>query len=119
SAHVRHDGPAEGDQLADGAEDPGPRQPPDDGDLPQLHRRPHPGRVRAEVVRTGSAAVQQTGRLMAGFWSNATRPPTSPRFPRCAQSSTPTLDPGAESGFSSSLEMRWVPVRGRPSNGRE
>ncbi len=28
-------------------------QSPDDGDLPQLHRRPHPGGVRAEVVRTG------------------------------------------------------------------
>ncbi len=41
--HVRHDRPAEGDQPADGAEDPGPRQPPDDSDLPQLHRRAHPG----------------------------------------------------------------------------
>src|SRR4051794_76537 len=44
------DGPAEGDQPADGAEDPGPRPAPDDGDPPEFHRRPHPGRVRAEVV---------------------------------------------------------------------
>ena len=43
AAHVRHDGLAEGDQPADGAEDPGPQQSPDDGDLPQLHRRAHPG----------------------------------------------------------------------------
>ena len=54
AAHIRHDGLAEGDQPADGAEDPGPRQSPDHGDLPQLFRRAHPGRVRAEVVRIGS-----------------------------------------------------------------
>src|SRR5262249_44254292 len=49
-AHLRHDGPAEGAQPADGAEDPGPRPAADDGDLPQLHRRAHPGGVRAQVV---------------------------------------------------------------------
>jgi len=75
--HVRHDRPAEGNQLTDGAEDPGPRPPPDDGDLPQLHRPPHPGRVRAEVVRTSPSAVQQTGRLMAGFGSDTPHTPTS------------------------------------------
>ena len=41
AAHLRHDGLAEGDQPADGAEDPGPRPAPDDGDLPQLHRHVH------------------------------------------------------------------------------
>src|SRR5271166_588714 len=55
AAHVRHDGLAEGDQPADGAEDLGPRQSPDHGDLPQLYRRAHPRRVRAEVVRIGSS----------------------------------------------------------------
>src|SRR5208337_4204769 len=55
AAHVRHDGLAEGDQPPDGAEDPGPRQSPDDGDLPQLYRPAHPKRVRAEVVRIGSS----------------------------------------------------------------
>ena len=55
AAHIRHDGLAEGDKPADDAEDPGPRQDlPDHGDLPQLFRRAHPGRVRAEVVRIGS-----------------------------------------------------------------
>ena len=44
-----------GNQPADGAEDPGPRQSPDHGDLPQLYRRAHPRRVRAEVVRIGSS----------------------------------------------------------------
>src|SRR5271157_49489 len=32
-----------GYQSADGAEDPGPRQPPDHGDRPQIYRRAHPG----------------------------------------------------------------------------
>src|SRR5271157_1241412 len=68
AAHIRHDGLAEGDQPADGAEDPGPRQPLDDGDLPQFHRRAHPGRVRAEMVRTAHPrAIQQTGRLRTRF----------------------------------------------------
>ena len=70
AAHVRDDGLAEGDQPGDGAEDPGPRPAADDGDLPELHRHAHPGRVPAEVVggvpagcrRGRIAGVRQFGR---------------------------------------------------------
>src|SRR5271157_3264432 len=49
-------------------QNPRTRQPPDDGDLPQFHRRAHPGRVRAEMVRTAHPrAIQQTGRLRTRF----------------------------------------------------
>ena len=76
AAHVRHDGLTEGDQPADGAEDPRPRPARDDGDLPQLHERRHPGRVRAEVVTIGRA-LSLSSKLdgLALFCSVATRSP--------------------------------------------
>ena len=63
ATHIRHDSLAEGDQPAHGAQDSGPQQSPDDGDLSQFHQRAHPGGVRVEVVGKGRGfAILSTGR---------------------------------------------------------
>src|SRR5262245_48657216 len=47
--------------------------------MPANYKRRGGEEVSPHVLRHTWAAVQQTGRPMAGFWSDATRSPESPR----------------------------------------
>jgi hypothetical protein len=60
------------------------------------------------VVKSPLSAVQQTGRPMAGFWSDATRPPLS--------SGRPMLPPPARPGRQVTLQRqrRHTRRRGHP-----